>query len=64
MGGMAGMPGMKMAGKARSYDITALADSLAKQGRLEASPALAFVPVGAPAASAQPVIGSVSLAIQ
>ena len=63
-GGMGAMGGMKMAARSRSFDITALADSLEKQGRLEASPAVTFVPVGSPVAAAQPVIGSVSLAIQ
>jgi hypothetical protein len=61
---MPAMPGMKMASRARSYDITDLAAQLAAQGRLESSPALSFVPLGSPAAEAQPLIGSVSLAIQ
>ncbi len=61
---MRAMSGMSMASRARSFDITALASTLAAQGRLEASPAITFVPVGKPAALAQPLIGSVSLAIQ
>jgi hypothetical protein len=48
----------------RSYDITDLAAQLAAQGRLESSPAVSFVPLGSPATQAQPLIGSVSLAIQ
>ena len=55
---------MAMATRARSYDITALAGALAAQGRLEESPALSFVPVGKAVGQAQPLIGSVSLAIQ
>ncbi|MDP9102640.1 MAG: hypothetical protein M3N05_01360, partial [Pseudomonadota bacterium] len=61
---MHSMPGMKMASRARSYDITDLAAQLAAQGRLESSPAVSFVPLGSPATQAQPLIGSVSLAIQ
>ena len=56
--------GMAMASRARSFDITALASTLATQGRLEASPAITFVPVGKPASQAQPLIGSVAVAIQ
>jgi len=61
---MRAMSGMTMASRARSFDITALATTLATQGRLETSPAITFVPVGKPATQAQPLIGSVSLAIQ
>ncbi len=61
---MGGMGGMSMSNKSRSYDITDLADQLASQGRLEANPAVSFVPVGKPASQAQPLIDSVSLAIQ
>jgi len=56
--------GMTMTSRARSFDITALASTLATQGRLEASPTISFVPVGKPVTQAQPLIGSVSLAIQ
>lgn len=61
---MRSMGGMKMASRARSFDITDLAAQLAAQNRLEASPALRFEPMGRPADQAQPLIGSVSLAIQ
>lgn len=64
MSAMGGMAGMKMANRARSFDITALAAQLASEGRLEASPTVTFVPVGKPASQAQPLIGSISLAIQ
>jgi hypothetical protein len=55
---------MAMASRSRSYNITALAKTLAAQGRLEESPALSFVPAGKPVGEAQPLIGSISLAIQ
>ncbi len=62
---MSGMGGMKMGGsRARSFDITDLATQLAAQGRLEASPTVSFVPLGKPVSQAQPLIGSISLAIQ
>lgn len=61
---MPAMGGMKMGHRARSFDITALATQLAAQGRLQANPSISFVPVGRPAASAAPLIGSVSIAIQ
>ena len=64
---MTSMPGMGAMGAnhhARSYDITALADSLAAQGRLEASPQISFAPIGRPASQSQPLIGRISLAIQ
>ncbi len=61
---MGGMGGMKMANRSRSFDITDLANRLAGEGRMEASPAISFVPASRAAAAAQPLIGSVSLAIQ
>ena len=61
---MPAMGGMKMGHRARSFDITALATQLANQGRLQANPSITFVPVGRPAASAAPLIGSISVAIQ
>jgi hypothetical protein len=62
---MSAMGGMKMGGsRARSFDITDLATQLAAQGRLEASPTVSFVPLGKPVSQAQPLIGSISLAIQ
>ncbi len=61
---MPAMGGMKMGHRARSFDITALATQLAAQGRLQANPAITFVPVGRPATSAAPLIGSISVAIQ
>lgn len=63
---MRGMPGMSGGTNhhARSFDITALAADLAAQERLEAQPQLSFAPVGKPAGGAQPLIGSISLAIQ
>ena len=61
---MPAMGGMKMGHRARSFDITSLATQLAAQGRLQANPAISFVPVGKPATAAAPLIGSVSVAIQ
>jgi tyrosinase len=61
---MPSMGGMRMGHRARSFDITALATQLAAQGRLQANPAITFVPIGKPATSAAPLIGSVSVAIQ
>jgi hypothetical protein len=57
-------PGMRMSGRKVSFDITALAGQLAKEGRLPSSPTLVFVPKGRPLSQAQPLIGSVSVVVQ
>jgi hypothetical protein len=65
MGGMAmAMSGGVKRSRAVSFDVTRVAQTLAAQGRLEASPQLSFAPLGTPKAGSAPTVQSVSLAIQ
>nr|WP_246312054.1 tyrosinase family protein [Aquabacterium terrae] len=51
-------------GKSTSFDVTALVRRLRSEGRWQGTPAVTIAPAGAPASSARPLIGDISIVEQ